>query len=36
VDDYYSSFIYYAVFPISKEVPRDVRRDYTALENEYE
>ncbi|MDR0771827.1 MAG: hypothetical protein LBF15_01920 [Candidatus Peribacteria bacterium] len=35
MDSYYSSFIYYAVFPISNEIPPEVKRDYRLLENEY-
>ncbi|MCP4523749.1 MAG: hypothetical protein GY828_06060, partial [Candidatus Gracilibacteria bacterium] len=31
---YYSYFKYYAVFPISNEVPYEVKRDYRILENE--
>ncbi|MDD2907209.1 MAG: hypothetical protein PHH98_01075 [Candidatus Gracilibacteria bacterium] len=33
-DSYYSYFIYFAVFPTSNEIPKEVKRDYRILENE--
>jgi len=33
---YYSYFRYYAVFPISNEVPSEITRDYKLLEEEYD
>ncbi len=34
-DSYYSYFKYFAVFPISNEVPHEVKRDYRLLETEW-
>lgn len=34
-DSYYSYFNYFATFPISNEVPREVKRDYKLLESEW-
>jgi len=34
-DSYYSYFKYYASFPISNEIPYQVKRDYRLLENEW-
>lgn len=34
-DSYYSYFKYFASFPISNEIPYEVKRDYRLLENEW-
>ncbi len=34
-DSYYSYFSYFATFPISNEVPKEVKRDYRLLESEW-
>lgn len=34
-DSYYSYFSYFATFPISNEIPREVKRDYKLLESEW-
>lgn len=34
-DSYYSYFSYFATFPISNEVPKEVKRDYKLIESEW-
>ncbi|MDR1987732.1 MAG: hypothetical protein LBQ24_03045 [Candidatus Peribacteria bacterium] len=34
LSSYHSSFTYYAIYPISNEVPPEIRRDYNLLQKE--